>query len=59
MLKHPLTMSSGGKVRFKNPNYKRDCTKIAIDKIDIEYDDTIASDYEQCHKAACLGYVNP
>jgi hypothetical protein len=29
MLKHPLTMSSGGKAQFKNPNCKRDCTKIA------------------------------
>jgi hypothetical protein len=38
---------------------KRDCTKIATEKIDIKYDDTIASDYEQCQKAACLGYVNP
>jgi hypothetical protein len=28
-------------------------------KIDIEYDDTIASDYEQCQTAAYLGYVNP
>jgi hypothetical protein len=46
MLKHPLTMSSGGKAQFKNPNCKIDCTKIAMEKLDIEYDDTIASDYE-------------
>jgi hypothetical protein len=30
-----------------------------MEKIDIEYDDTIASDYEEYQKAACLGYVNP
>jgi hypothetical protein len=59
MLKHPVAMSSGGKVRFKNPNCNRNCTKIATEKIDIDYDDTIASDDEQCQKAACLGYVNP
>jgi hypothetical protein len=58
MLKHPLTMSSSGKARFKNTNCKTDCTKIATEKIDIEYDDTIASDYVQCQGAACLGYVN-
>jgi hypothetical protein len=58
MLKHPLTLSSSGKARFKNPNCKKDCTKIATAKIDIKYDDTIASDYEQCQKAACLGYMN-
>jgi hypothetical protein len=52
-------MSSGGKARFKNLNYKSDYTKIATEKIDIKYDDTIASDYDQCQKAACLGYVNP
>jgi hypothetical protein len=59
MLKHPLTISSSGKARFKNPNCKKNCTKIATEKIDIEYDDTIASECEQCHKAVCLGYVNP
>jgi hypothetical protein len=52
MLKYPLTISSSGKLKFKNPNYKRDCTKIAMEKIDIKYDDTIASDYDQCQKAA-------
>jgi hypothetical protein len=30
-----------------------------MEKIDIEYDDTIASDSEQCQIAACMGYVNP
>jgi hypothetical protein len=59
MLKHPLTMLSGSKVRFKHPICKKDCTKIATETIDIEYNDTIASDYDQCQKAACLGYVNP
>jgi hypothetical protein len=59
MLKHYLTMSSGSKARFKNPNCKRDCTKIAMNKIDIKYDDTIVSDYKQCQKSVCLGYVNP
>jgi hypothetical protein len=28
-------------------------------KIDIEYDITLGSDYEQYQGAACLGYVNP
>jgi hypothetical protein len=59
MLKRPLTVSSGGNTRFKNPNYKRDYTKIAMTKIDIEYDNTIASDDEQYQKAADLGYMNP
>jgi hypothetical protein len=45
MFKHSLTMSSGGNIQFKNPNCKRDCTKIAMEKIDIEYNDTIAFDY--------------
>jgi hypothetical protein len=58
MHKCPLTMSSGGKAGFKNLNCKRDCTKIAMKDINIVYDDTIASDYEQCQKAACLEYVN-
>jgi hypothetical protein len=52
-------MSSSGKPRFKNPNYKRDCTKIATANIDIEYDDALASDYEQCQNTACLEYGNP
>jgi hypothetical protein len=52
-------MSSKDNAQFKNPNCKWDCIKIATEKIDIEYDDTIASDYEQCQKAVCLGYVNP
>jgi hypothetical protein len=38
---------------------KEDYTKIATKKIDIEYDDTIASNYNSYQKAACLGYVNP
>jgi hypothetical protein len=59
MLKHPLTLSSNGKARFKNTNCKRNCIKIAIKKIDIKYDDTIAFDYEQYQKAQCLGYMNP
>jgi hypothetical protein len=59
ILKHPLTMSSGGKVQFKNTNCKMDHTKRAMKKIDIQYDDNIACDYEQCQKAASLGYVNP
>jgi hypothetical protein len=52
-------MSSGGKIRFSNPDCKRHCTKRVTEKIDNEYDDTIASDYKQCQKAACLEYVNP
>jgi hypothetical protein len=36
-----------------------DYTKLAREKIDIEYDDTIAFDYEQYQKVVCLGYVNP
>jgi hypothetical protein len=52
-------MSSDGKARFSNPNCKRDCIKRVTEKIDIKYYDTIASAYEQCQKAACLGYVNP
>jgi hypothetical protein len=59
MLKHPLTISSGGKARFKNPNCKENYSKIATANIDIQYDDTIAFNYEQCRKAAYLGYVNP
>jgi hypothetical protein len=31
---------------------------IGIEKIDIEYNDTLASKYEQCHQAACLEYMN-
>jgi hypothetical protein len=58
MLKHLLTLSSRGNAQFKNPNCKRDCTKLATEKKDIKYDDTIASDYEQCPKVACFGYVN-
>jgi hypothetical protein len=45
-LKDLLTMSSDRKQQFKNPNYKRDCSKIGMEKIAIKYDDTIASDYE-------------
>jgi hypothetical protein len=52
-------MSSGGKARFRNPDCKRDCTKRLTEKIDIEYDKTMTCDYEQCQKAASLGYVNP
>jgi hypothetical protein len=52
-------MSSGGKAQFSNPNCKKDCTKRVMEKIDFEYDDITASDYDQCHKAACLGYMNP
>jgi hypothetical protein len=59
MHQHPLTLSSGGKAQFKNLNRKRDYTKIGMEKIDIKYDDTIASDYEQCQKAVYLRYVNP
>jgi hypothetical protein len=59
MHKHTLTMSRYSKAGFKNPNCKRDCTKMAAENLDIEYNDTIASDYEQCLKVACLGYVNP
>jgi hypothetical protein len=59
MLTDPMTMSTGGKVQFKTPNCKKSSTKIPTEKIDIEYDNTTASDYEQCQKAACLGYVNP
>jgi hypothetical protein len=51
-------MSSSGKAQLKNSNCKRVCTKIATKKTDIEYDNTIASDYEQCQEAVCLGYVN-
>jgi hypothetical protein len=32
---------------------------MAMEKVDIVYDNIIASDYEQCLKPACLGYVNP
>jgi hypothetical protein len=39
-------MSSGGIAQFSNPNWKRDSTKRVTEKIDIEYGDTIASDYE-------------
>jgi hypothetical protein len=42
-----------------NPNCKRHSTKIAIEKIDMEYNEIIASGYEQCQKVAYLGYVNP
>ena len=59
MLKNPMMMSKVGKIRFSNPRCEKDCTKKVTEKIDIEYDDTIASDYEQCQKAACLGYVSP
>jgi hypothetical protein len=59
MLKHSLTISSGSNLQFSNPNCKRDWTKRITEKIDIEYNNTIASDYEQCQKAASLGYVNP
>jgi hypothetical protein len=59
MLKHPLAMSSGGKAQLKNLNCKLDCTKITREKIDIEYDNTIVSDYEQSQKVAYVGYVNP
>jgi hypothetical protein len=47
MLAHALTMSSGSKVQYKYPNCKRDCSKIAVEKRDIEYDDTMASDSGQ------------
>jgi hypothetical protein len=59
MLQDPLTISRGSKARFKNPKYKRDWTKIAIETIDIEYNNTIASNNEQFQKAVYLGYVNP
>jgi hypothetical protein len=29
-----------------------------MEKIDLVYDDNIASDYQQCQEAAYLGYVN-
>jgi hypothetical protein len=32
---------------------------IGTEKVDIECDDTIASNYDQNQKAVCLGYVNP
>jgi hypothetical protein len=44
---HLLTMSKSDKVRFSNPNYQKDCTKIVIQKINIKYIDTIASNYIQ------------
>jgi hypothetical protein len=59
MLKHPLTMLTGCKACFKNSNCKRDCPKLGLETIDIEYDDSIASDSEQCQKVAIVGYVNP
>jgi hypothetical protein len=52
-------MSSDGKAYFSYSNCKRDCINRVTEIIDISYDDTIASDYEQCQKAACFGYVNP
>jgi hypothetical protein len=58
-LRHHLTISSGGKTRFSNPNCKSDCTKRVTEKIDIEYDDTIASDNKQSQNAAYLEHVNP
>jgi hypothetical protein len=52
-------MSSDNKAQFKNSDCNRDCTKIAVEKIDIEYNTTTASDYKQYQKVAYLGYVNP
>jgi hypothetical protein len=52
-------MLSGGKSRFSNLNCIRDCTNRVTEKIDIEYDETIASDYEQCQKVEFFGYLNP
>jgi hypothetical protein len=48
MLKYSLMMSSGGQAQFSNLNCKKDYTKRVTEKIDIKYDDTIASDYKQC-----------
>jgi hypothetical protein len=51
-------MAKDSKVRFSSPTYQWDYTKSVTDKIDIEYYNTIASDYEQCQPATCLGYIN-
>jgi hypothetical protein len=40
-------MSKSSKKRFHNHNSQRDCTKTVTEKIAIEYDNMIASDYEQ------------
>jgi hypothetical protein len=53
-----LTISSSGTAQFKNRNCKMECIKIATEKMGIEYDNTLASDYEYCHTAACFEYVN-
>jgi hypothetical protein len=45
MLKYSMTISMGGKVRFSSSNYQRKYIKFVIEKIDIEYDDIINSDY--------------
>jgi hypothetical protein len=47
------------RARFNHPNCYIDYIKIAMEKIDIEYNETIAFDSEQSQKAVCVGYVNP
>jgi hypothetical protein len=42
MLKYPLTISRDSKVRFTSSNNQINSIKIVMEKIDIEYDDTIA-----------------
>jgi hypothetical protein len=51
-------MLSGGKIQFSTSNWKSDCTKRVMRKIDIKCDDTIASDYKLSQQAACSRYVN-
>jgi hypothetical protein len=59
MLIHSLNISSGDKAWFSNLDCEMDWKNRGTAKIDIDYDDTLASDYEQCHQAVCLGYVKP
>jgi hypothetical protein len=47
MLKHPITMSKGSKVRLSSPNYQKDCTQLVTENIDIEYEYKFDSDYKQ------------
>jgi hypothetical protein len=58
MLKQPSTRSTSSNARIQNSHCNRDGTNLAIEKRDLEYNDTIASDYDQCEKPGCLGYVN-
>jgi hypothetical protein len=58
MLKHIMTMSIGDNMRFGSTNGQRKYIKLVMEKIYIEYNNMIVSDYEQYHHRVYLEYIN-